>query len=152
MLLTINDFFLQYGYLGMALAAFLAGTFVPFSSEAVLLALLATTDMNPTLTVAAAAVGNIAGSMFNYALGRLGSPQTISRWLKVKPQRLDRSMRWVQRYGVWLGLITFLPVLGTAISVSLGIMRANVWQVLLTTSVGKTVRYLIVILTFYAII
>ena len=139
-------------YFGMALAAFLAGTFVPFSSEAVLLALLASTDMNPILTVTAATIGNIAGSMFNYALGRLGNPKTINKWLKIKPERLQRSMNWVQHYGVWLGLITFLPILGTAISVSLGIMRANVGKVLLTTSIGKTLRYIIVLLTFYAVI
>ena len=33
----------QYGYWGMLIAAFLAGSFFPFSSEAVILALMAST-------------------------------------------------------------------------------------------------------------
>ena len=38
----IITFLTQYGYWGMLLAAFLAGSFFPFSSEAVMIALMAT--------------------------------------------------------------------------------------------------------------
>ena len=38
----IITFLTQYGYWGMFLAAFLAGSVFPFSSEAVILALMAT--------------------------------------------------------------------------------------------------------------
>ena len=61
----LNSLFIEYGYAGMAMAAFLAGTFVPFSSEAVMAALLAMSNMDPWLTILWASVGNIAGSMFN---------------------------------------------------------------------------------------
>lgn len=49
----------------MGMASFLAGTFVPFSSEAVMAALLVTTGMDPFLTVVSATIGNVLGSMFN---------------------------------------------------------------------------------------
>ena len=38
---------IQYGYVGMLLAAFLAGSFFPFSSEAVMVGLLAA-GLSPT--------------------------------------------------------------------------------------------------------
>ena len=149
---SFNEFFINYGYWGMGFASFLAGSFIPFSSEAVMAALLATTSMDPFLLLIAATIGNTGGSMFNYCMGLLGNAETIGRWLKVKPRRLERAKRWVVRYGGWMGFITFLPVLGSAISIALGIMRANWAFVLTTTFIGKTLRYILVAYTVLALV
>ncbi|MBR3442648.1 MAG: DedA family protein [Bacteroidaceae bacterium] len=149
---NFTDFFVTYGYWGMGLAAFLAGSFIPFSSEAVMAALLATTSMDPVLLLVSATIGNTAGSMFNYCVGHLGDADRIGRWLRVKPRRLERAKRWVGRYGGWAGLITFLPILGSAISIALGIMRVNWAFVLGTTFTGKTLRYIIVAYTVLAMV
>ena len=141
---SLNDFFLQYGYLGMALASFLAGTFVPFSSEAVMGALLMATDMNPVLTVASGTIGNVLGSMFNYYLGRLGDIRQISKWMHVKEGRLNRTKDYVEKKGSWIAFFSFLPAFGTAISIALGILRANVFGVFLYTLAGKLLRYIMV--------
>ena len=128
----------------MAMASFLAGTFVPFSSEVVMGALLVTTDMNPVLTIVSATIGNVMGSMFNYYIGRIGSVEQISRWMRVKEKRLLRTRDYVEKKGSWIAAFSFLPVFGTAISISLGILRANVWGVLFWSFVGKFLRYIIV--------
>ena len=128
----------------MAMASFLAGTFVPFSSEVVMGALLVTTDMNPVLTIVSATIGNVMGSMFNYYIGRIGSVEQISRWMRVKEKRLLRTRDYVEKKGSWIAAFSFLPVFGTAISISLGILRANVWGVLFWSFVGKLLRYIIV--------
>lgn len=140
----LNQFFIDYGYLGMALASFLAGTFVPFSSEAVMGALLVTTDMDPFLTIASGTVGNVLGSMFNYYIGRIGSVEQISHWMHVKQRRLCKTRDYVEKRGSWIATFSFLPIFGTAISISLGILRANVWGVIFWSFVGKFTRYLIV--------
>ena len=142
--MNLEEFFLQYGYWGMGLASFLAGTFVPFSSEAVMAALLATTGMNPVLTVISGTIGNVLGSMFNYYIGRIGNIQQISRWLHVKEKRLAITKNYVERRGSWIALFSFLPVFGTAISIALGILRANVLGVFLYTLIGKLGRYMMV--------
>lgn len=142
--MNLEEFFLQYGYWGMGLASFLAGTFVPFSSEAVMAALLATTGMNPVLTVISGTIGNVLGSMFNYYIGRIGNIQQISRWLHVKEKRLAITKNYVERRGSWIALFSFLPVFGTAISIALGILRANVLGVLFYTVIGKFCRYMMV--------
>lgn len=141
---SLNQFFIEYGYWGMAMASFLAGTFVPFSSEAVMGALLVTTDMNPMLTIVSGTIGNVLGSMFNYYIGRIGSVEQISRWMHVKERRLVRTRDYVEKKGSWIAAFSFLPIFGTAISISLGILRANVWGVAFWSFVGKFFRYVIV--------
>jgi len=144
---SINQFFIDYGYFGMGLASFLAGTFVPFSSEAVMSALLATTGMDPWLTIISATIGNVAGSMFNYYIGRIGSVEQISKWMRVKERRLVKTRDYVAKKGSWIAMFSFLPFFGTCISISLGILRANVWGVLLFSTIGKFIRYIIVAFT-----
>lgn len=148
---TLNDFFINYGYWGMALAAFLAGTFIPFSSEAVMGALLVSSGMDPMLTVLSGTLGNVAGSMVNYYIGTFASVETISKWLKVKEKRLNQAKSYVDKYGYWMGLLAWLPLLGSAISIALGILRANVLGVFLTTTAGKLGRYLVVAYSVMAI-
>lgn len=140
----MEDFFIQYGYWGMFLAAFLAGSFIPFSSEAVMGALLIATDMDPVLTVASGTAGNFLGSLVNYGIGRLGNVERLRQWLKIKPRRMEQAQRWATRRGAWLGFFAFLPILGTAICLVLGVMRANVLIFCLTMLTGKILRYIIV--------
>ncbi|MDE5551499.1 MAG: DedA family protein [Bacteroidaceae bacterium] len=148
---SLNQFFIEYGYWGMAMASFLAGTFVPFSSEAVMGALLVTTGMDPMLTVISGTIGNVLGSMFNYFIGRIGSIEQISHWMHVKERRLRKTRDYVEKRGSWLAAFSFLPIFGTAISISLGILRANVWGVIFWSFVGKFTRYLIVAYSAVAI-
>ncbi|MBF1082052.1 MAG: DedA family protein, partial [Prevotellaceae bacterium] len=65
---ALYDILIKYGYLGMFLVGFLAGSFIPFSSETVMTALLAA-GLNPAGLVAYGSAGNIAGGMFNYWIG-----------------------------------------------------------------------------------
>lgn len=143
----MNEFFIQYGYFGMALASFLAGTFVPFSSEAVMGVLIATTGMDPWLTLLSATIGNVLGSMFNYFIGRIGNIQQISRWMRVKEDRLAKTQEYVAKKGSWIAFFSFLPFFGTCISIALGLLRANILGVFLYSSAGKLLRYIIVAFT-----
>ena len=133
--------FSAYGYWGMLLTAFLAGSVFPFSSEAVMLGLLATPGIEPWTLVAYATVGNVLGSMFNYSVGRLGRPEWIEQWLKIKPEKMERARRFMAGHGAWMGFFAFVPVLGSAITVTLGLMRANVVITLVSMTIGKVLRY-----------
>ena len=143
---SLNQFFIEYGYLGMAMASFLAGTFVPFSSEVVMGTLLATTGMDPILTILSGTIGTVLGSMFNYFIGRIGSIEQISHWLRIKERRLRKTRDYVEKRGSWIAAFSFLPIFGTAISISLGILRANVWGVIFWSTIGKLLRYIIFML------
>ena len=118
----LTDLLTHYGATGMFAAAFLAGSFFPFSSEAVLLALLAA-GAPPEALLLSATAGNTLGSLFNYGVGSLGREEWITRYTKVSPEKLERGKRWVRRYGAWAGLLAWLPLLGSVITVAMGFLR-----------------------------
>lgn len=149
---SLNQFFIEYGYIGMALAAFLAGTFVPFNSEVVMGALIATTSMDPWITVISGTIGNVAGTVANYYIGRIWNVKTISKWMRIKEKRIEKTKNYVEKKGSWMALFTFLPIFGSVIAIALGILRANVWGVTVYSLIGKLTRYILVALTTMALL
>ena len=141
---TLIEFLTTWGYWGMLIAAFIAGSFFPFSSEAVMLGLIAA-GLEPWQLMVYGTVGNILGSMFNYGVGRLGRPEWIERYLHVPPEQMERALRFMQGRGALMGVFAFLPVLGSAIAIGLGLMRANVVLSFLSISVGKALRYMVLV-------
>ena len=136
------DFLLTYGYGGMFAAAFLAGSFFPFSSEAVI-AGLRLAGLDVWMLVLCASVGNLLGGMFNYGVGRMGKEDWIYGMLRVRPERLEQSERFVHRYGAWMGLLSWLPILGSVITIAMGLLRVDVWKSALTILIGKVARYVV---------
>lgn len=142
LILGVTSIIVQYGYHGMLVAAFLAGSFIPFSSEAILTALYASgLQLWPLILMATA--GNVLGGVFNYSVGRLCNEAWVYRIFRVKEERLEKTKERIRRRGVWMGLLAWLPVLGSVITIALGILRVNFPMSLLTMAVGKFGRYLI---------
>lgn len=128
----------------MLIAAFLAGSFIPFSSEAVMAGLLAA-GLSPMKLLVFGSIGNVLGSMFNYAVGRMGRLDWIEKYLHVKKESLDKTERFMAGHGAWIGFLAFLPILGSAITIVLGLTRANLPLSVLSITIGKVVRYAILI-------
>lgn len=98
---AIMEVLMSWGYVGMLLAAFLAGSFFPFSSEAVMLAFQAA-GLSPMTLVVYATIGNVLGSVFNYGVGRLGKLDWIERYLHVKRRVCARqSASWAEEEPGW---------------------------------------------------
>jgi len=140
----IVEFLTGYGYVGMLIAAFIAGSFFPFSSEAVMVGLMAT-GLDPWQLMIYGTVGNVLGSVFNYSVGRMGKLEWIEKYLHVKKKDLDKAERFMAGRGAWMGFFAFLPVLGTALAILLGLMRANIVITFISITLGKLFRYLILI-------
>jgi membrane protein YqaA with SNARE-associated domain len=140
----IITFLTQYGYLGMLLAALLAGSFFPFSSEAVMIALMAT-GLDPWQLMIYGTIGNVVGSVINYGIGRMGKMEWIEKYLHVKKEDLDKAHRFLAGRGAWMGFFAFLPVLGSAITIALGLMRSNIIITFIAITLGKIFRYLVLI-------
>ena len=114
----------EYGYLGMLAAAFLAGSFFPFSSELVMVGLMAA-GLDPLLLVVYGTVGNVLGSVFNYGVGYMGRIDWIEKYLHVRKEKLERTRRFLAGRGAWMGILAFLPILGSVVTIVLVLMRAN---------------------------
>ena len=141
---AIIAFLISHGYWGMLVAAFLAGSVFPFSSELVMTALMAT-GLDPWRLALYGTVGNVLGSALNYAVGRLGKVEWFERYLHVSPKDMERAERFMAGRGAWMGFFAFLPILGSAITILLGLMRANVVITFVAITLGKIFRYIILI-------
>ncbi|MDR1645075.1 MAG: VTT domain-containing protein [Tannerellaceae bacterium] len=134
------DILIEYGYLGVFVASFLAATVLPFSSEVVLTGVLwAGASYGPCLI--AASLGNSLGGMTCYWIGLLGKAEWVSKYLGLDAGKLHKVQEWVKGKGAWAAFFVFLPGVGDFIAVALGFLRANVWIVALSMTAGKTLRY-----------
>ncbi|KAF0125937.1 MAG: yqaA [Elusimicrobia bacterium] len=114
-------------------ASFLASTILPVSSEAALFAVLKLdADLfGPALGVAT--LGNTAGGLTTYLIGRYGASK--------KPlAQLER----VSRYGVPLLFFAWLPVVGDGFCLAAGWARLNWAAVALVSAAGRFLRYWLV--------
>ena len=134
----------EYGYLGMLAAAFLAGSFFPFSSELVMVGLMAA-GLDPLLLVVYGTVGNVLGSVFNYGVGSMGRIDWIEKYLQVRKEKLERTRRFLAGRGAWMGILAFLPILGSVVTIVLGLMRANMTITFISITIGKFLRYLLLV-------
>ena len=134
------EFLIEFGYIGVFIASFLAATVLPFSSEVVLTGvLLAGAGYWPCMI--AATLGNFLGGMSCYGLGLLGKTEWIEKYLKLDAAKLQKVQDWIQNKGSWMGFFVFLPGIGDFIAVALGFLRANIWIVAISMLLGKAIRY-----------
>ena len=137
---ALIDILIDFGYWGMLAAAFLAGSFFPFSSEAVMTALVAV-GLDPVQLTIYATIGNVAGGLFNYGVGRMGRLDWIEKYLHVSKESLDKATKFMGGHGAWMGFFAFVPILGSAITICLGLMRANIIISVISITLGKFIRY-----------
>ena len=137
----------SYGYWGMLTAAFLAGSVFPFSSEAVMVGLMAA-GLDPWLLMTYGTTGNVLGSVLNYCIGRMGKTEWFEKYLHVKPESMEKARRFMRGHGAWMGFFAFIPILGSAITILLGLMRANPVITFISITLGKLFRYVILIYGF----
>lgn len=120
--------------MGVFVASFLAATVVPFSSEAVLFGYLKLHPEHAALAVALATIGNTAGGMTTYLMGRL-LPER-------KPD--TRALAWLKRYGAPAVVFAWLPIVGDALCAAAGWLRVNWLAALVFMAAGRLGRYLVV--------
>ncbi len=150
MMEAIAQFFVDWGYVGLFLSALVAGSILPFSSEAVL-AVLVGMGADPVICLVSASVGNTLGGLLCYWLGYLGDMATIERWLKIDGAKIAKVDGFVRKRGAWMGVFGVLPWIGEVIIVLLGLMRCNVCITAATMFVGKFVRYVLLLLAMQGV-
>jgi membrane protein YqaA with SNARE-associated domain len=117
---------------GLFASAFASATILPGNSEIVLVAVLAHFPALFWEAILVATVGNTLGGMTSYAIGR------------VFPNKAEsQALGWLRRYGEWLLLLSWVPLIGDALCVAAGWLRINPWLALLMLAIGKCARYLL---------
>lgn len=146
----LYDALISYGPWGMFVSAFLAGSILPFSSESIMVALVAV-GVNPWILFFTASAGNTLGGVTCYCIGRVVPPEWMQRVFRIKDKHMQRARALVSRWGAWMGLLCWIPILGDAILVTLGIMRSNPIATNLAMLVGRTTRYALVLLSAFGV-
>ena len=115
-------------------ASFAAATLVPLPSEAALFMYLSSHPERAALGVTVATVGNTAGGMTSYLIGRLIPPREV------------KHLKFVQRYGAPALALAWLPLVGDALCVAAGWLRMSWPAALAFMAAGRLARYLAVAL------
>lgn len=121
-------------------SAFLSATVLPGTSEAAILALLAN-GYRPVPLLLVATVGNVAGSVLNWWLGRAALRFRDRRWFPVGPAQLARAQGWFARWGYPSLLLAWIPGIGDAFTVAAGALRVPLAAFLALVTLAKGLRY-----------
>jgi membrane protein YqaA with SNARE-associated domain len=122
------------GLAAVLAASFVAATLVPLSSEAVLFGYLKLHPEHAALAVALATLGNTAGGMTTYLIGRLVPER--------KPE--TKALAWLHRHGAPAIFFAWLPIVGDALCAAAGWLRVNWFAALLFMAAGRLARYLVI--------
>ena len=134
------EYFTEFGYAGLFIAAFLAATILPLSSEVVLSA-LTLAGLNPVSLVLVATTGNVLGSLLNYALGYWLSIELVKKWLKISEQEYIKAEQRFEKYGLFSLLFAWVPIIGDPLTLIAGVMRIRLTWFVVLVSIGKLGRY-----------
>ncbi len=136
------EFWYEYGLWGLFAASFLAATVIPFSSDALLLFMVAK-GFDPVLSIAVATLGNWLGGMSSYFLGYLGKWDWIEKYLRIKRQKIEQWHERLEKRGAVFAFLSWLPLVGDVFAVGLGILRTNWKMVAIAMLAGKMLRYIV---------
>ena len=126
---------------GLFLAALLAATLIPAQSEAVLVALILAEAHPLWLLLGVATLGNVLGSLVNWALGRGVLRFADRAWFPVSPLRLAQAAGWYRRWGWWSLAASWVPVIGDPLTLAAGMLREPLWRFVLVVTLAKGGRY-----------
>ena len=130
------------GLTGLFIGCFLAATVIPFSSDALYIAVLLATK-RPLACFIVGTLGNWLGGVTSYYLGYLAKWKWLEKYFHIKHDTLEKQKKLVDKYGVWLALLTWIPVVGDVFAIALGFYRTPAFWTLFLMLVGKAGRFLL---------
>jgi membrane protein YqaA with SNARE-associated domain len=138
----VAEWFTAWGAWGLAAISFLAGSVFPLPSETVLVALVAL-GKDPVSMTVVATIANVLGAATLISAGR-SSRELVE---KQNPAFVARAHRAFQRYGPWMLLLSWVPMIGDVFVIVAGALRVR-WAVAVPLlAAGKAARYAVVALS-----
>ena len=131
-------------YLSLFVISFLAATILPFSSELTFAGLIATSNYDNLLLLVVASLGNVLGSVVNWALGFYSRNLTTKNWFPFKDKQIENSSKWFSKFGKWSLLFAWVPIIGDPLTLVSGLLRVRFLDFIILVAIGKVSRYLIV--------
>ncbi len=114
-------------------SSFLSATLLPGSSEVALIVLIKQQSYSTAQLILIATIGNSLGGFTNYLLGRVFPTK--------KAIENNKNIARGRRYGPYILLLSWLPIIGDPLCVAAGYLRFNWLLSLLIITVAKFSRY-----------
>ena len=135
------------GLLGLFFVCALASSLYPLGSEAFVIAFL-TLDYTWLWVWLVATFGNTIGSLSTYTIGYLGDSLYL-KYFKNAHQKIHRYADKIQKRGFLYAFFSFLPIFGDVFTLALGVYRYPVLKTIVFITLGKGMRYLVLIYLYY---
>jgi len=142
--------YINLGYLGIFLAAFIASTLLPAPSELILIVAFEN-NFNVYLVILIATLGNVLGSLTNYYIGYFSNSEKLIKKFNLNQTKIDTWTHKSETYGFWLGLLAWLPFIGDPLMAVVGFLKVKIIPLTLTITFGKLTRYIIVTLIYFLV-
>ena len=116
--------------------AFVSATILPMATEPVLFGFV---KLNPELfwpAIVVATIGNTLGGMVTYYMG-YGAHELLAH------DKPSVHLRWLQRLGAPVLLLSWVPLIGDALCAMAGWLRLAWRPVLLWMALGKFIRFVV---------
>lgn len=126
---------------GLFASAFISATLAPGGSEAVLAYLALQADYSDTLLLSIATLGNTLGAVTTWLLGYAAA----LGWLRTHPAPRQNILARLERYGMPLLLLSWLPLVGDGFCLAAGWLRLPFLPCLAAMALGKAARYAVVL-------
>jgi membrane protein YqaA with SNARE-associated domain len=140
--------YINLGYIGIFLAAFIASTLLPAPSELIIL-LAFENNFNVYLVILIATLGNVLGSLTNYYIGYYSNSKKLIKRFNLNQTKIDSWTVKSERYGYWLGLLAWIPFIGDPLMAVVGFLKVKILPLTITITLGKLTRYIIVTLIYF---
>lgn len=146
-LLSLSEILSTYGYLGLFAGSFLSALFIPLGADILFVGMLAA-KANPWECLFVATTGSWLGGLVIYAIGYAGNAQKIRKWFHIKESQLVKQKAKIEKYGSWMALLVWLPVIGDVSNVALGFYRTNRLKTFLLMFIGRMCRFLLWVILY----
>lgn len=142
---------ISWGLVGLFSGSFLSATLIPFPSEGMLIGYFEL-GYSVWTCVFVATTANTLGGLTNYALGRFGSSEYIVIRFKLNEKKLNNWAQRFSKYGHFIGLLAWLPIVGDPMIVVLGFFKVKFWPLALMILIGKFLRYVALAMIYISIV
>lgn len=134
------------GLFGLFVSAFISSTIAPGGSEAVLAYMVSEKQFIIEQLVFIATIGNTLGALTTWLLGNLAAKKFPAE--ELLSEKKQKSLKVVKRWGSWILLFSWLPIIGDGLCFAGGWLRLPLLLSSTMIFLGKAIRYSLIAYVF----
>lgn len=136
--------FVTWGLIGLFGGSFIAGSLIPFPSEALAIGFYVL-DYDFWTILIIATLGNFLGGLTNYWIGYKSNSEGLKKRFKLDEEKIASWEKRFSKWGVWLGLFSWVTIIGDPLIGVLGFFKVKLLPLSIMMLIGKFGRYFLIL-------